>query len=360
MRRREVAVIFCLCLLGGAGAAVFVPGRAFATTPSSRTGLLPAPARLPQPGEGPPAWGRYAGPIADTDTRAWDADLIRRRTWRKSWMFLGAYTERYTVGFSIVDAGYAATAFAYAHDRQTGRLVEAHTVVPLGFADDFQPGLRKTWSVSALEGTWTLEPAGEGWRATFQGPRFSLTLDTGAASQGMSVLAPAQERPFHHTFKAASLPTQVTFQELTSGWRASAVGVLDFSKGYPPRNTFWNWASLVGRTEDGRSFGLNLTAEFNNALENAVWVDGQLVPLGTALFRYEPAAVLNEWKLSTADGVLDLRFFPEGLREDRIMLGAFESRFQQPFGRFEGTLRLNGQTVRVTGSGVTEQHWATW
>jgi len=341
MIRRGFAALFCLFLLSGAG-------------------LPPAPARLPQPGEGPPAWGRYAGPIADTDTRAWDSDLTRRRTWRKSWMFLGAYTERYTVGFAIVDAGYAATAFAYAHDRQTGRLVEAHTVVPLGFADDFQPGLRKTWSVSALEGTWTLVPAGEGWRATFQGPLFSLRMDAGAASQGMSVLAPAQERPFHHTFKAASLPTQVTFQEPTGGWQASAVGVLDFSKGYPPRNTFWNWASLVGRTEDGRSFGLNLTADFNNALENAVWVDGQLVPLGTALFRYEPTVVLNEWRLSTADGVLDLRFFPEGLREEQIVLGAFESRFQQPFGRFEGTLRLNGQTVRVTGSGVTEQHWATW
>jgi hypothetical protein len=275
-------------------------------------------------------------------------------------MFLGAYTERYTVGFAMVDAGFAATAFAYAHDRQTGRLVEASTVAPLGFAQDFQPGLRKSWHLTSLEGTWTLVPAGDGWRATFQGPRFSLTLEPGAASQGLSVLAPAQDRPFHHTYKAASLPTQVTFQELTSGWQASAVGVLDFSKGYPPRNTFWNWASLVGKTEDGRSFGLNLTADFNNALENAVWVDGQLTPLAPSLFRYEPDAVLNPWRLSTADGALELRFMPDGLRQEHIMLGAFESRFQQPFGRFEGTLRLNGQTVKVSGSGVVEQHWATW
>jgi hypothetical protein len=275
-------------------------------------------------------------------------------------MFLGAYTDRHTVGFAIVDAGFAATAFAYAHDRQTGRMVEAHTLLPLGFPDDFQPGLRKTWHLASLDGTWTLTPVGEGWRASFQGASFSLTLETGAATQGLSVLAPAQDRPFHHTFKAASLPAQVTFQELAGGWKVPAVGVLDFSKGYPPRNTFWNWASLVGRTEDGRSFGLNLTADFNNALENAVWVDGQLIPLGTALFRYEPAAVLNEWRLSTADGVLDLRFVPEDMREEHIMLGAFESRYQQPFGRFEGTLRLNGQSVRVTGSGVVEQHWATW
>jgi predicted secreted hydrolase len=136
--------------------------------------------------------------------------------------------------------------------------------------------------------------------------------------------------------------------------------VLDFSKGYPPRNTFWNWASFVGRTEDGRSFGLNLTADFNNALENAMWVNGRLVPLATALFRYQPTAVLDEWRLTTADGVIDLRFIPDGLREENITLGAFESRFQQPFGRFEGTVKLQGQTVHVTGSGVTEQHWATW
>lgn len=352
--RRWLSVACSLVVLCAPGAAVLTPGMASAQP------LPPAPARLPQPGEGPPAWGRYAGPIADTDTQAWDADPIRRRTLRKAWMFLGAYTERYTVGFAMVDAGFAATAFAYAHDRQTGRLVEASTVVPLGFAQDFQPGLRKSWHLTSLEGTWTLVPEGGGWRATFQGPRFSLTLEPGAATQGISVLAPAQDRPFHHTYKATSLPTQVKFQELTAGWQASAVGVLDFSKGYPPRNTFWNWASFVGKTEDGRAFGLNLTADFNNALENAVWVDGQLTPLATALFRYRPGAVLEEWRLTTADGALELRFIPDGLREERIVLGVFESRFQQPFGRFEGTLRLNGQSVKVTGTGVVEQHWATW
>jgi Protein of unknown function (DUF2804) len=341
-------------------AAVLLSGQAFAQAPRSGSGLPPAPARLPRPGEGPPTWGRYAGPVADTDTSAWDTDLVRRRTWRKAWIFLGAYTEQYTVGFAIVDAGFAATAFVYVHDRQTGRLVEAHTLVPAGFPDGFQPGLRQTWRLAALEGTWTLAPAGDGWRATFESLRFSLSLEAGAPSQGMSILAPAQDRPFHHTFKAVSLPVQVSFQEPMGGWQSSAVGALDFSKGYPPRNTFWNWASLVGRTEDGRSFGLNLTADFNNALENAVWVNGQLVPLATALFRYQPAAVLNEWRLTTADGAINLRFTPDGLREENITLGAFESRFQQPFGRFEGTLTLQGQTVRITGSGVTEQHWATW
>jgi hypothetical protein len=116
----------------------------------------------------------------------------------------------------------------------------------------------------------------------------------------------------------------------------------------------------VGTTEDGHSFGLNLTADFNNSLENAVWVNGRRVVLGTALFRYESATPLKPWHLSTVEGVLDLWFVPEGLREDSINLGALESRFQQPFGRFEGTLRLDGRTMRVTGSGVTEQHWASW
>jgi hypothetical protein len=91
-----------------------------------------------------------------------------------------------------------------------------------------------------------------------------------------------------------------------------------------------------------------------------LWLDGQPVPLGTALFRYTPSDVRKEWRLSTADGVLDVRFLPDGLREENISLGVIESRFQQPFGRFEGTLQLQGRTVRVSGSGVVEQHWATW
>src|SRR5687767_1148560 len=96
--RRPTIAALCLLFLTFS-AAVLIPGQAFAQTPGNGSGLQPAPARLPQPGEAPPAWGRYAGPVADTDTSAWDADLVRRRTWRKAWMFLGAYTEQYTVGF---------------------------------------------------------------------------------------------------------------------------------------------------------------------------------------------------------------------------------------------------------------------
>lgn len=335
------------------------PTRIRAEEPSAA--LPPAPARLPQPGdEGPPAWGRYAGPVTDTRTLAWDADPLRRRSQRKAWTFVGAYTERYTAGFALVDAGHTATAFAYLHDRATGRLREAHTLVPLGFPEAFQAGAREPWRLSSLDGTWALTPEGEGWRASFTGLQFSLSLELGAAPQGMSVLAPAQERPFHHTFKAAALPARLAFQAVGEQWSVPARGVLDFSKGYPPRNVFWNWASFVGTTEDGRTFGLNLTAEFNNALENVLWLDGQPVPLGTALFRYTPSDVRKEWRLSTADGVLDVRFLPDGLREENIALGVIESRFQQPFGRFEGTLQLQGRTVRVSGSGVVEQHWATW
>src|SRR5262249_5256361 len=105
-----------------------------AGTMTTTARLAPAPASLAD-AAGDVPFGRYAGPIADTGTARWDGGLPpRRRTQRKAWLYLGAMTDRYMVGYAVVDAGLLGTGFAYAYDRERGLLVEEKVTVPIAFA----------------------------------------------------------------------------------------------------------------------------------------------------------------------------------------------------------------------------------
>jgi hypothetical protein len=76
---------------------------------------------------------------------------------------------------------------------------------------------------------------------------------------GSTTIAPAGDRPFHHSYKNLLLPATVDVMVDGESIRYSGnIGGIDFSKGYPPRHTFWNWASLNAKTENGVEFGINL------------------------------------------------------------------------------------------------------
>ena len=142
--------------------------------------------------------------------------------------------------------------------------------------------------------------------------------------------------------------------------------ILDIHKAHYPRHTWWNWATCAGRDADGRLIGLNLTHNVNTAEErfneNGVWVDGALHHLGAARFELDKQRVLEPWHLVTTDGAVDLRFTPEGERCDDINLGLVRSVFHQPYGRFDGTVKLaDGEVLPIDGLyGVCEDHVAKW
>lgn len=307
-------------------------------------------------------FGRFAGPIADLATRPWDGSgglFSRRRLQRKTWTYFGVFSERFMLGFAVVDAGYIATGFIYVYDRQTKRLVEEKATVPFGFAANFAASLGATWELASGGRRWRIVPEGEGWRASFKGKQLAIDVTFGAGP-GMSTLAPSLRRPFHYTYKVCGMPAAVQLELGGEKHAFAAEGMIDFTLGYPPRHTTWNWASMTGRDEDGRPVGLNLVAHFTNGLENGLWLDGAVVPLAQATFEYDPADVLQPWRVRSEDGRVALDFTPEGKRSEKISAGVLVSDFAQPFGRFEGTIEHGGRRRRVTGLGVVEEHLAVW
>ncbi|WP_428385406.1 DUF2804 domain-containing protein [Nevskia ramosa] len=325
--------------------------------------LPPAPPALDAGVGRPAASGRYRGTIADLSTAAWDGDhglLSRRRLQRKGWMYFSAVTERYSVGYAIVDAGLVATAFVYVYDREQRRLIEEKATLPLGFAANFAPDWRQPWQL-AQRGKrggkrWQITPSAEGWQVRFASPRLTVAMDVARSGDGLSAISSAPGRPFHHTWKLCAVPVALRLGIDGKTVDVDASGALDFTLGYPPRSSLWNWASLDGLTDDGRKFGVNVVAHFMNGLENALWLGDELIPLAQATFDYDPAQLMAPWRIRTVDGLVDVSFTPDGQRAEHLNALWLASRFAQPFGRFEGRV---GQ-ARVSGFGVVEEHAALW
>ena len=325
--------------------------------------------------------GRFDAAIADLSTTHWDGSgglLSRRRLQRKGWLYGAVFDPRWIVGCAIADAGLIGSAFVYVFDRQKRRMIEHSALRPLAFAANFQPAPHGTWSFKQGQKSWRIEPLSHhlGWRFEFNHADLDVAFELYDNHTSISALnnAPSASsrgqatRPFHYTHKltgtAAKLHLRIgdTQHELND-----ARGVFDFTLGYPPRATLWQWASWTGQLDDGRTLSGNLVAQTLNGLENAVWIGAadrtktDVIALPQAIFDDLPTDTAQTWHIRTADDRLRMQFTPEGARSEHINLGILASDFTQPFGAFRGIWRdTNGSEHTLTGIGVVERHRAVW
>lgn len=338
--------------------------------------LAPAPNVVVR--DGKPLQGRYAGRIDRIDWAALKGPHARSWLWRtlhhKRWQYVGLGNEEVFVGVAIVDLGWMCTAFAYAFDRIR------HQVV----ANWRQDGLR------GLQGGVADAPV-HGAKAWFKGPFARLRLAHGTAAEDgeaaggdnleLSVRTRAMKvqvdialdraAPFllgmgpvaggvaHATQKSSALPV--------SGWLnvrgrrfdlSDAVACLDSSNGLLARDTEWRWASA-----HRADVGFNVQQGYFGGNENALWLDGRLIPLAAARFDFDPLQPMAPWKVRTEDGLLDLVFTPEGARREDRDVWIASSRYVQPVGTFSGWVKASPDASRREVRdllGVTEDHRSRW
>lgn len=306
--------------------------------------------------------GRYKGLLLNPDTKKWEGGLFpARRFQRKTWIFSGLITNNFITGMAIVDAGYIGTAFCYICDRVTGKFYEEKMELPLAFPDDFDTSLQIPWAIGTDSQRWGFTPIENQYKFSYNGKKISLEYTVSNNSNGVSTIAPAHERPFNFTYKNMNLPAKVSLgiDGKTVGWEEKCA-TIDFTKGFPPRETFWNWVSFSGVTEEGESIAINLVTEFNDGLENVLWIGGRIIPLGQAVFNYQKPVSSNTSVIYTEDGILDMKFYPEGKRSENLNLLFIKSEFIQAYGRFEGTMTLDQKKIKISGSGLVEEHLAVW
>ena len=305
-------------------------------------------------------YGIYNDLINDVNTSFYDKQQfsLRRKTERKTWIFFGFYSKEITCGFAIVDAGIAATAFSYIFIPEENIFVEDKTTIPFGFDSDFNPNLYDTWvlknySIHSDQSRMFLETTNK---------KYELNIRANNNDNGFSVVAPSKEkRPFNFTYKNLMIDSEVEIKYKGKSYHAKGnFGAIDFTKGYPPRETMWNWLSFIGKTTSGKTIAANIVDNFNDNMENILYVDGIKTVLSKANFLYKKPMDKNVWKINTLDNLLHLEVHPLGKRSEDLNLMFMKSKFTQIFGEIKGDVRIDGKLENFTAVGVTEEHFALW
>lgn len=321
--------------------------------------MLPAAPSCVVDQAGRPALGRFAGLARQFNWEALAPPHARSRWWRrfhhKRWHYAALSAGELFAAVAIVDLGWTSTAFAYVFDRRQRRMIAS-------FSRDGLPGMGASVAAS-VPGTSRFVSLsnrialGDGALTLRCG---TLAIDARLGDAAFLLATGLVEGgAVHATQKSGGMALS---GELRIGSERfsldGGVASIDYSNGLLARDTGWRWASA-----HSRELGFNLQSGYFGANENALWLDGHIVPLEEAQFSYDPADPLSPWQIRTTDGLLDLQFTPEGARcENRNLLVAV-SRYVQPIGTFSGTVRRsrNGAAVEVNRLvGVTEDHASRW
>ena len=331
--------------------------------------LPPAPARLVGT-DGLPVAGRFAGRCVEIDWSPLRGALARSGWYRhfhhKRWQYVGIAGARCFIGCAVVDLGWTNAAFAYVFDLERRQVVGSAS-------RDGLPGLSGRVADVPMAGTESRfralgvriafrEDAPEHFRLQVSGPAglmIDATLDGSQAAPWLFASNAIEGGTWHSTHKSPALRVRGTVRAGGETYSLDgAQACLDHSNGLLARDTRWLWASA-----HSEQIGFNLQSGYFGDHENALWLDGRLIPLGTARFDFDRDDTTAPWCMRTDDGLLDLRFVPLGeRREDRNLIVA-ASRYVQPVGRYAGWVRATAtDTPRAVEGllGVAEHHEAKW
>ena len=193
-----------------------------------------------------------------------------------------------------------------------------------------------------------------------------MALNSGHES--MAIVIPIKGKRFYYNRKVNCIPA--------AGWLKyrgqrsqldpqTCLGNLDWGRGIWLYNSFWVWASASGFLPDERKIGLNLGFGFgdtNAATENAIILDGLIHKLGHVEFEYDNRNFKVPWKMTSADGRLDLEFAPFIERAAKTDIKLLSSEVHQMFGHYSGSAMLDdGEVIEIKDLvGWAEEHHAKW
>ncbi|TFW21337.1 DUF2804 domain-containing protein [Duganella callida] len=328
------------------------------TLPAAPASLLGA--------DGQPLFGRYAGQVGRIDWSQLARPYMRGALWRrfhhKRWHYVALCTEQIFAAVAIVDLGWTSTAFAYAFDRGDGDmlanfsqdglpLVSARLADDAGGTSSFKKGQTHIAVDANGDGSYQLTLRCDYLEidAVFGPPAAPLLLAAGPIARGS----------VHATQKSSAMPLSGELRTYREAFKLDGgIASFDYSNGLLARDTEWRWASA-----HSMELGFNLQAGYFGGNENALWLDGDIVPLAPAHFLYDKKDALSQWHIFTEDDMLDLTFTPEGARRDNRKMLVAASRYLQPVGTFSGWVRgAPDQPKRMVTQlmGVTEDHYSRW
>ena len=337
---------------------------------------------------GKPHFGRFAHPVNEINVQNCDYRTpmnTRASKWKKHFHFkrfqyFGGISDDLIFGCALADLRYVGAVFVYVYRLSDGKMQTWQFKKPLSLGLNLTN--RPDNSVSTFKsGKHKIQMH---YQLNSQGERRkTLSIDFGDALkiqakmlesnrfQTMALCTPTAVNGWVYAQKTAALKVlgQVDCELGAFNLEASNChGHHDFSAGYMRRETFWNWACFSGLSTSNKNtpqaLGLNVSWGVNETgySENCFWVDGQLHTLPQVQFKFNRDDEHSNWRITSQNGQIDLRFVPEGMHKERLNAGFMATNFKQIFGRFNGYLiTKDGQRFDIENQyGFVEDQYSKW
>ncbi|WP_035387002.1 DUF2804 domain-containing protein [Ferrimonas senticii] len=294
---------------------------------------------------------------------------LSRQLGFKQFQYFGFVSPELVGGCALAHLRHTAVAFVYLYQPQHGMLLEISKRAPLGLGVSLTNDLRQGQSLARLGDLHVqLCHQQQRKRLLINHPRCQADLWFDESEfEPLALCSRIGRNGWAYARKVAGTRC---FGELQTGEQSFALADLDafahhdFTAGYLRRQTFWNWACLSGRSSTGDIIGLNLSCGVNETSfsENALWLNGQLLPLPQCQFDYHWHDPQQPWQIRSADGAINLRFTPKGSHRQRLNLLLAASDFKQLFGLFAGSITLaDGRHIHIEQQwGFVEDQYAKW
>lgn len=175
-----------------------------------------------------------------------------------------------------------------------------------------------------------------------------------ADDESLNVVVPWTDARFQCNAKQAALPCE---GEVRVGHRRYALeptrwfAVQDWGRGVWPYRSFWNWGVATGMAGDDL-LGVNVGAKWTTGTgsnENGILCNGRLHKVMEDLrWEYDPVAWRGPWRVvAEHSGAIDLTLEPLVAHTPRLDLGVLATGGVCAFGRWHGTVRVDGRSIAV-------------
>jgi Domain of unknown function (DUF2804), C-terminal/Domain of unknown function (DUF2804), N-terminal len=340
--------------------------------------LSKTPEKLFQP-DGSPNFGNFTGPTPVLNFEDFDFQGLHRWPWSmdanlaakllKRWEFVGVMDENFVIGAAVVHLNYVGSGFAYCYDKRSQRIVEKNIKAPFCMNTSFSPSAQE--GVSEIRvGTSFIRMNNSTVNGAREvemdfGPDLRAKFSYSELGEGVSTCTRQAMYGFGYTYKSAALPAKgsVTMHGEEIPLANDALALLDWSAATPPRVTVWNWAAGMGKDKQGKTVGINFSSGLISGgyNENTVWVDGKPHMMDGVHFDYDQKDVTSRpWRITSNNKEVDITFHPEHERYEKVNFGLVASSLHQPFGRFEGAIKLGKTKLALDCYGFCEEHYAKW
>lgn len=279
---------------------------------------------------------------------------------RKRWNFWNWISPHFVFSVILADIDYAAFCQASFIDFDTRRSTSATAIARPG-SFPMPEHVERTVAFRARSMEYANINHGGDMKVDFAGARkggehivADFVVRKPPAQESLNIVVPWSAERFQLNSKHNTLPCEGSVR--VGGTRyvmepAECHAVQDFGRGIWPYRSFWNWGVATG-VQNGVRIGVNVGAKWTTGTgvnENGLLIDGRLHKIMEDLrWTYDPSDWMRPWQVrAERSGMVDLTLEPIYAHRVHISLGLLGTGGVCCFGRWHGTIRFDGQQLRI-------------